>query len=231
MDSIVLQQDAEEGYKITVRGRATDTNRGDVRMSQAPAISCRCGKVSGHVRDPSPQDANRVICYCDDCQAFLHHLDRADLLDAHGGTDIVQVAPASVTFESGAEHIVGLRLTPKGLYRWYAACCNTPLGNTVSPAIPFVGFVAQAFEDADRSFGKPIGAIFGKFAIGTPAAGSTRMNLPLLARAMGRILGWRLRGKAWPHPFFDRESRKPIRPVTILTPDERAALRPLCGPR
>jgi hypothetical protein len=200
-------------------------------MSDTARLHCRCGKVSGRVTDASPQAVNRVVCYCDDCQAFLHYLGRADLLDAHGGTDIVQAAPACVAFDRGAEHIAGLRLTPKGLYRWYAACCNTPLGNTLSPAIPFVGIVAQAFEDADRSFGKPSGAILGKFAVGTPPAGSTRLNLPLLARALSRILGWRLRGKAWPHPFFDRESGRPTPQVTILTSDERQALRPLCGPR
>ncbi|HET7608433.1 MAG TPA: DUF6151 family protein [Gammaproteobacteria bacterium] len=200
-------------------------------MNDTAKLSCRCGKVSGRVIDASPQAASRIVCYCDDCQAFLHHLGRADLLDAHGGTDVVQVAPASVAFDRGAEQIVGLRLTPKGLYRFYAACCNTPLGNTLSPAIPFVGIVAQAFEDADRSFGKPVGAILGKFAVGTPPAGSTRMNLPLLASAVRKVLGWRLRGKAWPHPFFDRETRKPIRPITVLTNDEREALRPLCGPR
>lgn len=200
-------------------------------MSDTAKLTCRCGNVSGRVTDASPRAASRIVCYCDDCQAFLHHLDRADLLDLHGGTDIVQVAPACVAFDRGAEQIVGLRLTQKGLYRWYAACCNTPLGNTLSPAIPFVGIVAQTFEDADRSFGKPIGAILGKFAIGTPPAGSTRLNLRLLARALRSILGWRLRGKAWPHPFFDRETRQPIRSVTVLTSDEREALRPLCGPR
>jgi hypothetical protein len=44
------------------------------------------------------------------------------------------------------ERIVGLRLTPNGLYRWYASCCKTPLGNTLGPAIPFVGIVARTFE-------------------------------------------------------------------------------------
>lgn len=200
-------------------------------MSATAKLGCRCGKVSGRVVYASPQAANRVVCLCDDCQAFLHHLGRADLLDLHGGTDLVQVAPACVAFDRGAEQIVGLRLGPKGLYRWYASCCNTPLGNTLSPAVPFVGIVAQTFEDADQSFGKPIGAILGKFAVGTPPAGSTRLNLPLLARALRTILGWRLHGKTWPHPFFDRESREPIYPVTILTSDQRKTLRPLCGPR
>ena len=48
----------------------------------------------------------------------------------------------------GQHRIVGLRLTPKGLFRWYASCCNTPVGNTLTPAIPFVGIVAQGFDQA-----------------------------------------------------------------------------------
>jgi hypothetical protein len=177
----------------------------------------------------------RAICYCDDCQAYLHHLGRSDLLDAHGGTDIVQVAPATLTFDRGSERIVGLRLSPKGLYRWYASCCKTPLGNTLTPAVPFVGIVVQGFERPgtrpDDVFGRPRGKMMGKFAIGTPPEGSTKLNLRLIARAFRVVIGWRLRGKAWPHPFFDRATRAPRRPVTMLTRAERDALRPLCGPR
>jgi hypothetical protein len=187
------------------------------------------------VTDASPQTTLRAVCYCDDCQAYLHYLGRADLLDAQGGTDIVQVAPASLKFERGTEHIAGLRLTAKGLYRWYANCCKSPLGNTVGAAIPFVGIVAKSFDQAttapDAVFGKPVGAILGKFAIGTPPAGSTSFNPRLMARAVRRVLGWRLGGKTWPHPFFDRASRSPMHPVTTLSRAERDALRPVCGPR
>jgi hypothetical protein len=64
-----------------------------------------------------------------------------------------------------------------GLYQFYASCCRTPLGNTVGPAIPFVGIVARAFEGADLAFGKPIGAILGQYAIGEPPEGSTGLNI------------------------------------------------------
>ena len=111
-------------------------------MSREAEFYCRCREVRGRVTSASAQNVNHVICYCDDCQAFLQHIGRTDLLDPHGGTDIVQVAPASLTFDRGAERIVGVRLSPRGLYRWYASCCKTPVGNTVAPAIPFVGIVA-----------------------------------------------------------------------------------------
>jgi hypothetical protein len=200
-------------------------------MSRDAQLSCRCGAVVGSVQDAGAQTANRVVCHCDDCQAFLHHLGRADLLDEHGGTDIVQVAPASLSFHRGTEHIAGLRLTANTLYRWYATCCHTPLGNTVGPAIPFVGVVAQVVDAPDDAFGAPIGSIFGRFAIGTPPAGSTGWNLRLYARAIWMVLGWRLGGKAFPHPFFDRDTGRPKYPVSTLSPSEREALRPLCGPR
>jgi hypothetical protein len=151
------------------------------------------------VTNASPRTVNRVVCYCDDCQAFVHQLGRADLLNTQGGSDIVQVAPASLTFVKGQERIAGVRLTPKGLFRYHTTCCNTPVGNTLSPAIPFVGIVAQAFgtdrQRTDQVFGAPGGEIFGKCAIGQPPAGSSPgLNLPLLLRAIAKVLGWRTDG-------------------------------------
>jgi hypothetical protein len=203
-------------------------------MSTQAELRCRCGEVYGFVTNASPQTVNRVVCYCDDCQAFAHQLGRADLLDTRGGTDIVQVAPASLKLTQGQRRIVGVRLTPNGLFRWYASCCNTPLGNTVSPVIPFIGIVAQAFrhgtQSPDDAFGKPIAAIMGKHAVGGAPPGSTGMRLSFLVRVLLMVLGWRLRGQTWPHPYFDRNTRAPIYPLTVLSGAQREALRPLCGP-
>jgi hypothetical protein len=203
-------------------------------MSTQAELRCRCGEVRGLVANPSPRTVNRVICYCDDCQAFAHQLCRVDLLDAQGGSDIVQVAPAALKFVQGQHRIVGLRLSPNGLFRWYTSCCNTPVGNTVSPAIPFVGIIAVAFDHgtqhSDDMFGKPIGAIMGKYAVGDAPAGTKRIRLSLLLRAIHLVLGWRLRGQTWPHPFFRRDTRAPIYPLTVLSPQQRQALRRFCGP-
>jgi hypothetical protein len=192
--------------------------------------------VHGWVRGVSPRGVNRAICYCDDCQAFLHYLGRADLLDAHGGTDIVQVAPAAVTFDRGAERILGIRLAPKGLFRWFASCCKTPLGNTLKPTVPFIGMAPEVFRgtpDAhrrDEAFGTVRAAMFGQHATGGAPEGSTKLPLSMIAHASLLMLGWKVRGKTWPHPFFDRASRAPSHPVSTLSPDEREALRAKCGP-
>ena len=162
-------------------------------MRNTATLSCSCREVRGLVTDVAPNTVNRVVCYCDDCQAFLHKLDRVDLLDDQGGTDIVQLAPASLSFVQGKERIVGLRLTPRGIDRWYASCCRMPLGNTLGPAIPFIGILAQAFESEtqkpDQLFGRPIGRIFGKYAVGHPPEGSTRLNPRLIARAIRMEIG------------------------------------------
>ena len=204
-------------------------------MESEAKLRCRCGEVTGRVSGASPSKLNRVVCYCSDCQAFAHYLGRADLLDAQGGSDIVQVAPASVAFDRGAERIAALKLSEKGLYRFYVDCCKTPIGNLVGPAIPFIGIVAQAFEGDARSrdelVGKPTGAIHGQDAIGTAPPGSRKVRLPLMLRALRLVIGWRLTGRAWPHPFFDRTTGAPKHSVKILSKAERDALRPLCGPR
>jgi hypothetical protein len=205
------------------------------KMNTQVELRCRCGEVRALVSNPSPRTVNRVICYCDDCQGFAHQIGRADLLNAQGGSDVVQVAPATLKFIQGQDRIVGLRLTPKGLFRWHTSCCNTPVGNTLTPSIPFVGIVVQAFDTstqrADDLFGKPIGAIMGKYAIGEAPAGSTGIRPSLLLRVIGTVLGWRLRGQTWPHPFFKRDTREPIYPLTVLSHEQREALRRFCGPR
>ena len=198
-------------------------------------LACRCGEVHGRVVRASPEAANHMLCYCDDCQAYLHHLGRTDLFDGHGGTDIVQVAPSALSFDRGVDRIVGLRLTPKGLYRWYASCCKTPLGNSFGPALPFIGLVVQTFdggkERADAVFGRTLAAARGNFAVNGLPAATTAIGPRLLLRAIRLMLGWKWRGQTWPHPYFDEATGKPARPILVLSKDEREALRPLCGPR
>jgi hypothetical protein len=195
------------------------------RMFRDAVIICRCGDVRGRVKNASPGTVNRVVCYCDDCQAYAHHLKRADLLDAHGGSDIVQVAPGVLSFDRGEDRLVGLRLTPRGLFRWYARCCNTPMGNTLRPTIPFVGIAAAAFgmdgHGADAFFGPPRGVNGTKFAVGGAPASSNWGNLRMAAHLLRLVLGWRLGGRAWPNPFFDRATQRPSRPITVLAPAER----------
>jgi hypothetical protein len=201
-------------------------------MSKELELECTCGAVHGRARDVSAATVNRVVCNCVDCPTFAHHLGRPELLDALGGSDNIQVAPEAVSFDRGTEKIAAVRLGPKGLYRWYATCCKTPLGNTVKPSLPFVGIVYEAFRDArdpkrrDEVFGPPRARIYGRHAVGGAPAGATNLHVGLLLRTVAMILGWKLRGRAYPHPFFDRGATEPKYPVRVLTREEREAARP-----
>jgi hypothetical protein len=99
--------------------------------------------------------------------------------------------------------------------------------------VQFVGLMAQTFDvpRVDDIVGPPTGAIQGKYAVGEAPAGSTGFNPSLILGAIGRVLGWRLTGKTWPHPFFARDTRAPIYPITVISLERREALRVLCGPR
>jgi len=200
-------------------------------MDHGIELSCRCGEIHGTLNGVTPANCNRVICYCEDCRAFLHHLERAELLDAQGGTEVVQVAPAAVTFERGTERIACVRLTSKGLYRWYASCCKTPLGNTLTPSVPFIGIPWELLRGTpdvrarDEAFGRVRAASFAKSAMGGPPQNLPSAHLGHLLKAVWLVLSWRFRGSVWPHPFFDRTTKAPRYPVAVLSPNEREALR------
>jgi hypothetical protein len=65
-------------------------------------LRCRCGHVRGIAGEVSPSTGFRFVCYCTDCQAFTRFLDRADVLDGAGGTDIFQLPPGRVKLTAGA---------------------------------------------------------------------------------------------------------------------------------
>src|SRR4051812_45695184 len=100
-------------------------------MSSRLPLRCRCGTVTGFVSGVEPSAKKRAVCYCDDCQIYALHLGREDILDARGGTEALMSSPSQVTLSTGADQLRCVRLSPKGLYRWYAGCCNSPLGNTL----------------------------------------------------------------------------------------------------
>jgi hypothetical protein len=178
----------------------------------------------------SPRTVNRIVCYCDDCQAFAHFLERSDVLDAHGGTDIFQIAPAHLRITSGGDSLCCLRLSDKGLFRFYAGCCRTPIGNTI-PRVPFVG-VFHAFLDCESDgqrleavLGKPRGYVQTRFAIGGRPPGPG-LSAGLVVHVLRLLLGWWIGGKGTPSPFFEDKTRAPRVEPRVLSATERDALRP-----
>ncbi len=196
-------------------------------------LRCRCGSVRGVARNVAPSTVNRCFCYCDDCQAFAHFLGRADdVLDAHGGTEITQMSQANVRFTAGVDRVAAMRLSAKGMIRWYASCCRTPIGNTMATtALPFVG-VVRAFIDAPPAALGPIrGRGFAKSAKGGRAAvPNDGLAEPLMvARVLAKVLRWRLRGDHKRSALLDAATGKPVVEPRVLGESEREELRQRCA--
>jgi hypothetical protein len=121
----------------------------------------------------SPFDGLRFVCYCKDCQAFARFLERPDVLDPAGGTDIVQMAPGRVKLTAGTNAVRCLRLSDKGVLRRYTDCCRTPIGgNTAaSPRFPLIAIIHSfmvhgADSHRDEVLGAPLCRIYERSAVG-----------------------------------------------------------------
>lgn len=149
------------------------------------------------------------------------------MLDDAGGTDVVPAAPAAVRFTAGVDQVVCMSLSPKGILRWYAACCRTPLGNTPrDPSVPYVGLVTACFGAPSQA----VDATFGprdRIVLNTQSATAPVRATPLGFLAGGlRILAGILRAKLRREratPFFDADGH-PLREPEVFSRETRTAL-------
>ncbi|MEO1006057.1 MAG: DUF6151 family protein [Cyanobacteria bacterium J06638_38] len=190
------------------------------------SISCSCGKLQGQIKGVN--NINRCVCYCTDCQAFARYLKKEEeILDVQGGTSIVQTIPENVVFDQGIENLSCIRLTDRGLLRWYAACCHTPIGNTPSDAkFSFVGLVHSCLG-SDRNL---LDDTFGSIKTYVHTADALGENKPKsrgtfggALRVLEMILKARLTGAYKNTPFFVSGSTStPIATPKVLSKNELA---------
>lgn len=190
-------------------------------------IECECGALRGHVEGRGL--CNHVICYCADCRAFARFLGCAErVLDAQGGTEIVQLAQPRVRFTQGAELLAVVRLSERGILRWYARCCNTPIGNTLgTPKIAVIGLI-HACLDHDRlgeDFGRGLAIVHTANALGDPKP-RPRGLLGVIVRGVALAAGNRVSGRYRGSPLFD-EAGAPKATPRILEPEVLQSLKAL----
>jgi hypothetical protein len=191
-------------------------------------LRCTCGTLKGTVSHP--ERVNRAVCYCRDCQAFAHFLGRPGaILDARGGTDVIQTLPANVTFTEGRQVLACMRLTEKGLLRWYAKCCNTPIGNTLADfKISFIGLVHTCLEDPNRSLDDSFGPVrmwsFTKGANAPVKSHPVAMTLGIL-RVIAMVTRARIGGVYKRTPLFSEDTGNPIAVPKILSLSELETVR------
>ncbi len=190
-------------------------------------VRCSCGALRGIARGVSAARGNRLVCYCDDCQAFAYFLGRAgEILDAQGGTDIFQMSPARLEITGGADQLACMRLTARGLLRWHTRCCRTPIGNTLhTPQVPFVGWIQLRANSAaeNRLRDEALGPVRARVQIGFAKGDRTllgaggRSSIPILLRFAALVLRARLRGDHKASPFFDAQTGRPRALPAVLS--------------
>lgn len=191
-------------------------------------IQCQCGQFRARLKAFPGNTPGRLVCYCDDCQRYLQHLGRSDLLDANGGTEVIPAYPADVEVLQGLEHLTCTRLSAKGTHRFSTSCCNTPVVNT-RPGTPWAGFLrcmytAADAEGPDQTLGPVRSRIMGRYAKGTPPAGTPdKFNLKAFLTVMPFMLKGKLLGKSAPSPFFVADGRTAVVVPHVLGDTPRSA--------
>jgi hypothetical protein len=187
-------------------------------------LRCRCGEAQGCL-DLSSRLSMHVVCYCNDCRAFMYALDRADLLDDSGGSELFVTTPSRLTLTWGIERLCCLRLSDGGMLRWHWSCCNTPLANTMpSPGVPFVS-IHRAFIDLnDTQSLRQTTHVQARYATGSPPPNAEpSQSLSTIAKIMTLLFIGRLQGAHRQNPLF--VDGIPVVTPRVLSVRERNALR------
>lgn len=176
------------------------------------------------LRDVSSKSGSRVVCYCKDCQAGAHVLGADHVMNERGGTDIFQTVPSHIEITQGQDHLACLRLSPKGLMRWYADCCDTPMFNTLpTPKLVFAGVVNANLQGETAALGPVVAVNKGDCAApGEPIKDRGFWNAGW--QIMKRNLAAKLR-RDRKTAFFDASGQSVVSP-RVLTLEERQAATP-----
>lgn len=188
-------------------------------MTQPREHTCTCGKMRWRIADAAK--GSHLICYCEDCQTYANALENGvRRIDTDGGTEIFQTLPKNFEFVEGKEHLAAMRLGPKGIVRWYAGCCDTPIANTLPTAkLPFVGAVLPPGTDG---YG-PITALLS--TVDTKSDIKDKGVLGAQVSAIVRVLLGSLTKKSRQTPFFKDDKTPAVEP-RVLTKEQRNAARP-----
>lgn len=185
------------------------TKRSDASL----AFSCRCGAVSGELMLINPDEDTHVVCHCKSCRLAMElaGLDEK----ASQGVDLYQTAPDRIEIKTGMKHLVPKQFSEKGgIYRWHAACCNTPMFNSMkSPAFFFAGVLTCNLTDTT-----PLGPVLVEGFV--PSEDGTRRHnkLPtMIWRFLKRDARARLSGRHRKNWFFDPDGTPVAKPELIST--------------
>jgi len=170
-------------------------------------FSCRCGKLSGALSGVRASEGTHVVCHCDYCRRANAAFGIPGTREA--GVDLWQTTPDRIRIETGAEAMALMRLSSRGVFRWYAACCGTPMFNTMAgPRLPFVGVLVDRLDDP-----APLGPVVAQGFVEGPDGKSRHVHGGRVVwRFLRRTARARLNGSWRKTPFFTMPDGTPVAP-------------------
>src|SRR5690606_723719 len=141
-----------------------------------------------------------------------------------------QMSPRKLHVEAEGGALRCVRLSDKGMHRWYCGECKTPLGNTMTAKMPFVGVIHSFMDHAASGVSReealgPAQPVQTETAYGSGAPKQKVSALiTVLLRTMTKVLGWQITGAGRPSPFFDAETGAPRAAPEVLDAEARRAL-------
>jgi hypothetical protein len=128
-----------------------------------------------------------------------------------------------VSLSEGTQHLACLSLSEKGLLRWYATCCNTPIAGTPRNwKFPYVGLVHTCLKAEPEAFERSFSKLHMRVNTGSAKRslpGTALMSMISLAGFIPRVLAGGLSGAYKTTPFFT-STGEPIATVTVLSRSE-----------
>lgn len=124
-----------------------------------------------------------------------------------------------------------MSLTSKGLLRWYATCCKTPIANTPRNfKIAHVGVIHACIDGGPNAMAQSFGPV--RLRVHTKSANRTNgtvepnKNLVGIAgRHLAPLVRRRVKGEFRQTPFFDKDDGLPVKPPHVLDRSEWERLR------
>ena len=123
-----------------------------------------------------------------------------------------------------------MSLTEQGLFRWYANCCRTPIGNTPRDRkLSYLGLIHACLRAAGSSLDDSFGAV--QMRVNRQGAKASAPAAPVTAvmfaglRVVGSLAWSRVSGKYQQNPFFDAATGRPRVPPRVLSKTEHERLK------
>lgn len=155
-----------------------------------------------------------AVCHCDSCVRAQRHFGiKATQTD---GVAVFQTTPDRFSIDRGAKHLALARLSPKGAFRWYAACCDTQLGvSSTTPKFSFFSPVQTILAET-QALGRARTHAF----VPQPGGGTKHTRLmPTIVALMARSVTALTSGRWKDTPFFDVASGAPVAEPVVLSRD------------